>query len=145
MSHAGSANNSVRKYCSRSRRARIIARIWRGSTCGPVSSRGGAEGDERAIAGLYDRYGFRDAFNPSFKYDVHKLETGSVDPQSGWVATDYIGIDQGPILLQAANHRNDFVWRYTRRVPAIRLGLKRAGFSGGWLGSSTHLHDAAEL
>ena len=84
--------------------------------------------------GLYDRYGFRDAFNPSFKYDVPKLETGSVDPQHGWVATDYLGIDQGPILLQAANYRDDFVWRYTRQVPAIRLGLKRAGFTGGWLG-----------
>ena len=84
--------------------------------------------------GLYDRYGFRDAFNPSFKYDVPRLETGSVDPQHGWVATDYLGIDQGPILLQAANYRDDFVWRYTRRIPAIRLGLKRAGFTGGWLG-----------
>ena len=84
--------------------------------------------------GLYDRYGFRDAFNPSFKYDVPRLETGSVDPQNGWVATDYLGIDQGPILLQAANYRDDFVWRYTRRIPAIRLGLKRAGFTGGWLG-----------
>ena len=47
---------------------------------------------------------------------------------------DYLGIDQGPILLQAANYRDDFVWRYMRRVPAIRRGLKRAGFTGGWLG-----------
>ena len=84
--------------------------------------------------GLYDRYGFRDSFNPSFKYDVRRLETGSIDPQNGWVATDYLGIDQGPILLQAANYRSDFVWRIMRQVPAIRLGLKRAGFSGGWLG-----------
>ena len=84
--------------------------------------------------GLYDRYGFRDAFNPSFTYDVGKLEAGSVDRQSGWVATDYLGIDQAPILLQAANYRDDFIWRYTRRIPAVRLGLKRAGFTGGWLG-----------
>ena len=48
--------------------------------------------------------------------------------------TDYLGIDQGPILLQAANYRDDFVWRYMRQVPAIRRGLKRAGFTGGWLG-----------
>jgi hypothetical protein len=82
---------------------------------------------------LYGDYGFLDAFNPSFRYDVRGLETGSVDPNSGWVATDYLGIDQGPILLQAANYRDDFVWRYTRRIPAIRLGLKRAGFTGGWL------------
>ena len=85
--------------------------------------------------GLYDRYGFRDSFNPSFKYDVDMLETGTVDPQHGWVAKDYLGIDQGPILLQAANYRDDFVWRFTRRIPAIRLGLKRAGFTGGWLNS----------
>jgi hypothetical protein len=83
---------------------------------------------------IYDRYGFRDSFNPSFTYTNVKVETGSVDPQHGWVATDYLGIDQGPILLQAANYRNDFVWRTMRQVPAIRLGLKRAGFSGGWLG-----------
>ena len=83
---------------------------------------------------LYDAYGFRDSFNPSFKYPQMKLETGSVDPNSGWVATDYLGIDQGPILLQAANFRDDFVWRFMRQVPAIRLGLQRAGFTGGWLG-----------
>ena len=84
-------------------------------------------------ARIFDRYGFKDSFNPSFTFDV-RSETGSVSPESGWVATDYLGIDQGPILLQAANYRDDFVWKYMRRVPAIRTGLKRAGFTGGWLG-----------
>jgi hypothetical protein len=31
------------------------------------------------------------------------------------------------------NHRNDFVWRLMRKNPAIRTGLVRAGFTGGWL------------
>ena len=53
--------------------------------------------------GLFDTYGFKDSFNPSFTYDV-KVETGTVDRQTGWVAADYLGIDQGPILLQAANY-----------------------------------------
>jgi hypothetical protein len=83
---------------------------------------------------IFDKYGFKDSFNPSFTYTDKELETGSVDPKHGWVAKDYLGIDQGPILLQAANYRNDFVWKFTRQVPAIRLGLKRAGFTGGWLG-----------
>jgi hypothetical protein len=83
--------------------------------------------------GLFDRYGFKDSFNPSFTYTDAKLETGSVDPQHGWVAKDYLGIDQGPIILQAANYRNEFIWRHMRRVPAIRRGLQRAGFTGGWL------------
>jgi hypothetical protein len=84
-------------------------------------------------ARLYDRYGFRDSFNPSFTFDV-KSKTGSIDALRGWVADNYLGIDQGSILLQAANYRDEFVWRYMRRSPAIRLGLKRAGFTGGWLG-----------
>lgn len=83
-------------------------------------------------SGLFATYGFKDSFNPSFTYDV-KVDTGTVDRQMGWVAKDYLGIDQGPILLQAANYRDDFVWKYTRRVPAIRRGLLRAGFTGGWL------------
>jgi hypothetical protein len=82
---------------------------------------------------LFDRYGFKDSFNPSFRYMDVKVENGSVDPTHGWVDGDYLGIDQGPILLQAANHRDDFVWRTMRRVPAIRRGLLRAGFTGGWL------------
>lgn len=86
--------------------------------------------------GLFDRYGFKDSFNPSFTFANAKSDSGSVDPKHGWVANDYLGIDQGPILLQAANYRDEFVWRYIRRVPAIRRGLRRAGFTGGWLGSA---------
>ena len=83
---------------------------------------------------IFKEYGFLDSFNPSFTYSDVGSKSGTVDRTHGWVATDYLGIDQGPILLQAANHRDDFVWRYMRQVPAIRRGLKRAGFTGGWLG-----------
>ena len=82
---------------------------------------------------LFEKYGFKDSFNPSFTYTGVKVDGGSVDPASGWVDGDYLGIDQGPILLQAANYRDDFVWRHMRRVRAIRRGLERAGFTGGWL------------
>jgi len=83
---------------------------------------------------IFKDYGFVDSFNPSFTYTDVGSKSGTVHATHGWVATDYLGIDQGPILLQAANHRDDFVWRYMRQVPAIRRGLKRAGFTGGWLG-----------
>jgi hypothetical protein len=87
-------------------------------------------------ARIYGQYGFRDSFNPSFRYADLKMDTGTVDPVHGWVARDHLGIDQGPILLQAANHRREFVWRVMREVPALRLGLRRAGFTGGWLGAA---------
>ena len=82
---------------------------------------------------VFERFGFKDSFNPSFTFTKMKMDTGTVDPRHGWVGKDYLGIDQGPILLQAANFRDDFVWRTMRRVPAIRRGLMRAGFTGGWL------------
>ncbi len=88
----------------------------------------------RRWPGLYGKYGFLDSFNPSFRYASAKLETGSVDPAAGWVARDYLGIDQGAITGAIANARDEGVWRVMRRSPTIRRGLQRAGFTGGWLG-----------
>src|SRR3546814_19109624 len=94
---------------------------------------------------LYSSYGFLDAFNPSFQYDI-PLKTGRLVPDKGWVASDYIGIDQGPILAMIANYRNEFVWEIMRRDPYIRAGLERAGFTGGWLdaGKDKPAEDAEE-
>lgn len=83
--------------------------------------------------GLFRHYGFVDAFNPSFRDARAKVDNGSVDPVHGWIDDDFLGIDQGPILLQAANYRSELIWSRTRRSPAIRRGLLRAGFTGGWL------------
>lgn len=87
----------------------------------------------RGWPGLYGRYGFRDSFNPSFRATDQNITTGTVRAKSGWVATDHLGIDQGPILGAIANTRDEGVWRVMRRSPVIRRGLKRAGFTGGWL------------
>ena len=81
---------------------------------------------------LYGSYGFLDAFNPSFTYQI-PLKTGQLTPDKGWVASDYIGIDQGTILLMLANYQDGFVWDVMKRNHYIRSGLKRAGFQGGWL------------
>jgi hypothetical protein len=81
---------------------------------------------------IYANYGFLDAFNPSFDFDV-PVPAGLVIPGFGWVDVDYLGIDQGPILAMIENHRTGLVWRVMRSNPAIRRGLQRAGFKGGWL------------
>src|SRR5690606_34433474 len=65
-------------------------------------------------------------------YDI-PLKTGRIVPGRGWVASDYIGVDQGPIVAMIANHRNGFVWEVMKKNPYIRRGLERAGFTGGWL------------
>jgi hypothetical protein len=82
---------------------------------------------------IYGQYGFVDAFNPSFTWTDAPAKTGRVDARYGWVDDNYIGIDQGPIVLMIENHRNGFVWDVMKKNPYIRKGLERAGFRGGWL------------
>ena len=81
---------------------------------------------------LYSEYGFVDAFNPSFRLHM-PLRSGRVVSGEGWFDNEYLGIDQGPILLMIDNYRSGFVWKVMRRNPYIRRGLERAGFRGGWL------------
>ena len=90
---------------------------------------------ERYGKDIYGEYGFLDAFNPSFDFTDAKLHHGRITPM-GWVDSDYLGIDQGPIVLMIENYRSEFVWNVMRRNPHIRKGLQRAGFRGGWLGAS---------
>ena len=84
-------------------------------------------------ARLYTRYGFKDAINPSFTFPQAQSRSGAVDPRQGWVANDYLGIDQGPILAMMENHRSGLIWQIMRKNPHIVRGLRRIGFEGGWL------------
>ena len=85
---------------------------------------------------IYSDYGFLDAFNPSFDFDV-PLVHGRCIPGFGWVASDYLGIDQGPIVAMIENGNSGLVWRVMRKNPHLRRGLERAGFTGGWLTTET--------
>ncbi|MDQ3696796.1 MAG: Tat pathway signal protein [Gemmatimonadota bacterium] len=81
---------------------------------------------------LYAQYGFKDAFNLTL--DVPGLtQRGTTVPGVGWFDVDYLGIDQGPILLMIENHRTGLIWELMRENPHIVRGLCRAGFTGGWI------------
>ena len=81
---------------------------------------------------LFGKYGFLDAFNPTFTASGQQ-ETGTVDLALGWFDVDYLGIDQGPMLEMIENQRTGLIWRVMRTNPHIIAGLKKAGFTGGWL------------
>ena len=87
---------------------------------------------ERHGEHIWGKYGFF-AFNRSFTFTDAKLAYGQVVPGFGWVDIDYLGIEVGPTLLMLANHRDGSVWRAMRRSPHVVRGLRRAGFTGGWL------------
>jgi hypothetical protein len=81
---------------------------------------------------VFRRYGFIDAFNPTLD-ETTRVQAGAIVPGVGWFDTDYLGIDQGPILAMLENWRSGLVWRVMRTNPHLRRGLLAAGFRGGWL------------
>ena len=81
---------------------------------------------------VFGQYGFIDSFNPTFDVNV-STHDGRVVPGVGWFDTDYLGIDQGPIIAMIENYRSDLVWKTMRKNKYIVSGLKKAGFTGGWL------------
>ncbi|MEX1169414.1 MAG: glucoamylase family protein [Chloroflexota bacterium] len=74
---------------------------------------------------VVSEYGFRCSFNPTF--------SGGAGSRVGWHSVGYFGLDQGPIVLMIENYRSALLWRLLKRCPAIVTGLRRAGFTGGWL------------
>jgi hypothetical protein len=80
---------------------------------------------ERFGERIYGRYGFKDAFNLSYPA---KSEGGE-----GWFDDHYLAIDSGPILLMVENHRSGLVWELMKKSPYVANGLRKAGFTGGWL------------
>lgn len=87
---------------------------------------------ERYGEPLFGRYGFVDAFNPTLDADV-PVQHGRIVRGVGWFDTDYLGIDQGPIVAMIENYRSGLVWRVMSTNPHLIRGLRAAGFSGGWL------------
>ncbi len=74
---------------------------------------------------MTSKYGLKCSFNPTF-------ESGNQSAR-GWVSKGYYGLDQGPIVLMIENYRTGFFWHLMRGCSYIGAGLRRAGFSGGWL------------
>ncbi len=62
---------------------------------------------------LFGEYGFRDAFNLT----------------TGWFASSYLAIDQGPIICIIENYRSGLLWRLFMNCPEVITGLMNLGFS----------------
>jgi hypothetical protein len=74
--------------------------------------------------GMLAPFGFKASFNRTFPVE------GS---DRGWVTPYHFGIDQGPIVLMIENYRTGLLWELMKRCPYVVTGLRRAGFTGGWL------------
>jgi len=63
--------------------------------------------------GIWGKYGFVDAFNLT----------------ANWFDKEYLGIDQGPILLMIENLRSALIWKYSMEDKVIQHGLERLNFT----------------
>ena len=61
---------------------------------------------------LWGKYGYYDAFNLTAK----------------WTDNDFLGIDEGPMLIMIENFRTGLVWKYVMMDPLIQRGLNKLGF-----------------
>lgn len=61
---------------------------------------------------IWGKYGFYDSFNLT----------------ANWVDNDFLGIDEGPMLLMIENFRTGLVWNNVMKDPIIQDGLKKLGF-----------------
>lgn len=77
----------------------------------------GAGGDslwrDPGRAGETGEFGFRDSYNVG----------------AGWVAPDYVAIDQGPLVLAIENARSGLIWRLFHRNASVRSGMRELGIS----------------
>ena len=71
-------------------------------------------------------YGYKTSFNPTFPVAQPKNEYG-------WVSPYHFGLNEGPVVIMIENHRSGFLWLLMRQCPYLVTGLRRAGFTGGWL------------
>ncbi len=74
-------------------------------------------------------YGFKASYNPT-----HPGEPGN--PFGWWVSPWHFGLNEGPVVLMIENYRNGMLWELMRSCSCVRDGLRRAGFTGGWLAES---------
>ena len=80
-------------------------------------------------------YGFKASFNPSYPGDRrHPI---------GWVSPYHFGINEGPTVVMIENFRSEMPWKMMRSCAPLVAGLRRAGFTGGWLDAIPHGCEAA--
>ncbi|KQV66360.1 glucoamylase family protein [Rhizobium sp. Root1220] len=79
----------------------------------------------RMNLGMTRLYGFKPSFNQTYA-----TEESDTRP---WVSPYHFGIDQGPVVLMIENYRSAFLWNIMRRCQPVVVGLRKAGFAGGWL------------
>lgn len=79
----------------------------------------------KQYAHLSGKYGMMCSLNLTYPAKTDGLD--------GWYSNNYYGLNEGPVVLMIENYLTGFVWDLMKQSPYLSTGLKRAGFTGGWL------------
>jgi hypothetical protein len=83
----------------------------------------------RHFQAVYPQITGKYCFKCSFNLTFPQQSPG----QAGWTSQFHYGINVGPVVLACENFRSGLLWRLTRSCPYFVTGLRRAGFTSGWL------------
>lgn len=95
----------------------------------PFGSRPALRGTRKLLA-TYPQICTQDRFSSGFNPTFSK-------GGAPWLSEGWFGLDQGLLVLMIANAKSEFIWGLTRKCSYIQAGLRKVGFSGGWLGPCT--------
>ena len=70
-----------------------------------------------------DWYGLEACFNPTYK----------TSEKEGWISPWRFGLNEGPVVLMIDNAATGLIWDTMKKCAYITDGLRKAGFTGGWL------------
>ena len=83
--------------------------------------------------GHLDRLGLRERHPYGFKATFNRTFPDPSGRAGGWVSPYHFGLHQGPIIAMIENHRSGLIWELMRRCAPVVTGLRRCGFTNGWL------------
>jgi len=69
--------------------------------------------------------GFDSSFNQAYK--IPGME------ETGWVSPWKFGLNEGPMVIMIENFLTQLIWNTVKKSAYVTNGLRRAGFTGGWL------------
>jgi hypothetical protein len=85
-----------------------------------------------AIKRLKEKNSANDGFDASFNPVYQIAGIG----EKGWVSPWKFGLNEGPMVIMIENFRTQLIWKIFKKCAYITNGLRRAGFTGGWLNLS---------
>ena len=63
--------------------------------------------------------------------------TSAFNQSEAWHSREWVGIDQGPIVVMIENYRSGLLWRLFMSCPEVAAGLRRLGFDSPHLASAS--------